>query len=443
MQKSNPIQRLTSLNFFPYMLFFFGLLVYHFCIRGGWGDDEWFYSILDNMSKREFIKMRYETWSSRLIIDYLLVSFVRIPILWKLLDSAVMVLALYSIAKIADCTSGKPLYTLMALLILVPANLYISTGWISTTLNYLWPFSLGLYSLTSIKKIISGEKIACFEYIFFFLAGLYGSNHEQMCALMVGFFCLFFVYMLCTQKKIHLFPLFMSAVSISCMGFILTAPGNAIRRTTEVNRFFQEFDSLSLFTHLEMGYSSTWFEFLMQPNIVFVLFAALLFSTVYARRQSVLIRWVAACPLIISVMFGVFADMFSGLFPVVDVIRNSLTRLGTGITISTPKTLFPDMVISLAFGCVLVALYNAFTDKKRALLAVIIAGAGFCSRMIMSFSPTIWESESRTFFFMYQSFIICTMLLFREFASTEKKSISVYFENAVFALSFLAIMNIL
>jgi hypothetical protein len=34
--------------------------------------------------------------------------------------------------------------------------------------------------------------------------------------------------------------------------------------------------------------------------------------------------------------------------------------------------------------------------------------------MVLSFSPTIWASSTRTFIFMYFSIIICTLLLFQE-----------------------------
>jgi hypothetical protein len=48
------------------------------------------------------------------------------------------------------------------------------------------------------------------------------------------------------------------------------------------------------------------------------------------------------------------------------------------------------------------------------LLVNIIFLAGFASRMIMIFAPTLYASSTRTFIFMYFSIIVCGIFVFKE-----------------------------
>ena len=74
------------------------------------------------------------------------------------------------------------------------------------------------------------------------------------------------------------------------------------------------------------------------------------------------------------------------------------------------------------------------------LLVNIIFLAGFASRMIMAFSPTLYASSTRTFIFMYFSIIICGTFIFKEILNnmeTVKISKLIAITGAITILSFI------
>lgn len=499
MKKLNEsVRTFAQKSYAPYVVYFVAVLVYHFFIRGGWCDDEWYATILDieNMNIKEFLLWRYETWTTRLLVEAATVTMANALLLWKIIDSLMMLLVAYALVQLFGDGTARFTCFVCTVLVLLPTKMYQDTGWVATTTNYLWPCALGLYALIAIKKTLANQKIKAFEYVLSFLAVNYACNAQQMCAILVCLFAIFFVYALALQKKVRPFLLFMFVVCTAWLIFGMVGKGNEARLAFSIERYFPDFASLSLFTKLEMGYSSTLFEYIMKPNVLFVLFAVLLCAAVFARQTpnsinqsspnqsetnaavhaatigviydttnditnvnptdaarqtpntttpavTKAIRWVASIPLIATLVFGAFSVLSEELFPVIALIRDALGNYGTGVVLSSPKTLFPDMIVTLVILCVFVALYWAFAGRRTALFSMLVFAAGFCSRMVMSFSPTIWASGVRTFFFMYQALVVCILLLYKSLKDSGAHRVCAWSENAVYVLCFLSVLNIL
>lgn len=420
---------LVKSSYFPFVILTFSLLFFHACIQVGHGDDTFFQSVLNENNIFEWLVCRYNDWSSRLIIEFFLTIISGHHIIWRLLNVTVMLIGAFSIAKIfSNKKSSTMNWLICAFILCLPHHLYHSAGWIATTLNYSWVVFLGLFAMIPIKKVTVNEKIAWYEYILYLCAMIYATNQEQMCLILFIVYFSFMCYRFYSTKKLNWFLLTGFLINLSSLIFILTCPGNANRKILETQNWFPDFVNMSLFRKIEMGYSSTLFEFIMKPNFIFFIFTVLLFVCVALKQKKIIYHFVALIPLSCGLIFSYLDKYFS-----VSVIKNSLTQYGTGLTFQ-PITWVPDIVISLVCICILISLFKIFESRNMFVLTTFIISLGFISRMVMSFSPTIWASLTRTYTFMYLSIIICSFILYQEIKK-RKERFSVLFSNYIIFFS--------
>ncbi|HAF86412.1 MAG TPA: hypothetical protein DCG32_08660 [Sphaerochaeta sp.] len=414
-QKTKNKVHLVQGEFSPFVLLAIGGLLLHVFLILNWGDDLYFRDTMqsENLTLSSFLAIRYNNWSSRLIIEALLVLIAHSPIVWWFLDTAIIVLAAHSLSRLLPKMDRRTNYLLVCLVFTYPFIDMRTAGWIATTMNYIWPLSLGLYAMVAIKKILQGEPLRIYHYVLSVLALLYAANHEQMGTLLVGFFVFFSVYQVVVQKKLHWFLLVQALLGIASVVFILIAPGNGIRTAWTIETQFPGYVALSLFDKLEMGFSSTLFGLVMEPNLSFIVFGLVLFLAAKVTKQSRMFLLIAAVPLFFSLVFGLLGPVFGKLLPFVGFIRGAMTETGTNPTFSDFISLVPDLLLIVICLSVLVSLYRIFVDKKDAWLVLLVLGAGFASRMIMAFTPSIWFSEDRTFIYLYFALIYCSVRLFQ------------------------------
>ena len=151
------------------LLGFYGVLaiLFHMCwLKLGGGDDYYFMTCLDDTSFGAFMVKRWYGWSSRLVIEGVLVLVLQQPILvWKVLDILVSVLIAWllcgffcsgygkhgsgsSIQTDKNTLSGTrtvvPLTSLILFLCLLLSYDFRemdSAGYMTTTINYWWPLA--------------------------------------------------------------------------------------------------------------------------------------------------------------------------------------------------------------------------------------------------------------------------------------------------------------
>lgn len=376
------------------------------------GDDIFFLNSLQDQTLWQYLSSRYETWTSRLIIETALIGVVRYSWLWRILDTAMVVVIAVAMSKLISAEEKRIRGLLIALLILAYPFIDISSaGWIATTVNYLWPLALGLVAMIPIKKMLLKETIFWWECPIYALSLLFAANNEQMCALLCGVYGVFLIYL---WKKRLLRPLLLIQLCIALLSliFILTCPGNDSRYISEISTWFPEYAQFSFFGKLELGFSSTLYHYVMEPNMLVLVFIVLMFVAIWTRKErSDMMLFGAGVLLICVLIFSTLGSFFEQWIPAVAEIRGALTTNGTLINPASFITWIPDLILLAISVLMLVMLYHSFDNKKLALLNVIILFSGFCSRLIMGFSPTIWASVDRTFIFMYFAIILCCVYL--------------------------------
>ena len=123
------------------------LLLAHTLIRADFGDDLAYQNILANQSLSSFLRERYYTWSSRVLIEAVMLLFVTGNVwLWKIADSLMVLLFLWAVSELFGGESVQEKLRAQMLMFcmiwIVPFFSLSSAGWITTTINYLWPLTL-------------------------------------------------------------------------------------------------------------------------------------------------------------------------------------------------------------------------------------------------------------------------------------------------------------
>ncbi|MBT2655288.1 hypothetical protein J7E81_08530 [Bacillus sp. ISL-18] len=431
-------------SYFPIMILSLGMLLIHFVLNLDHpGDDKSFMKVLsnDHLNPLAYLTTRYHTWSSRVLIEFILIFVVHFPVVWRLLDTGMMVLIAVSISKLIPTSKSREKnWLITGLLFMYPFVHMASAGWIATTLNYIWPLALGLFSMIPIKKYLCSEKVFWYEFLFYIPALIFAANQEQLCVILLSVYVVFTVYF-ALIKKVNWFMIVQTIISGISFLFIITCPGNAARNVKEVTRWFPEFNTISFPRKVEMGFSSSLFEFVMKPNIIFTLFSFLLLLCVVLTHHKKILRFIAGIPFASSLVFGIFNNELGGTFYAITKAKNSMTKFGTGIRLNSVTSWVPDLLLVVISLAVLISLYFLFKNKKTSLIALFILLLGFGSRMIMSFSPTIWASGPRTFLFMYVAFIILTVLLFQIILDSKSKIFKSLSINTVTVLAILSFFN--
>lgn len=385
-------------------LVFVVALVFSFRIKlTGFGDDDnLFLNPLINEhggSYLSFLKTRYSTWSSRIIIEIITLVSVQHHLIWRILNSIVMtmcaVLPAFLFKKTKDV---KPQSILLSVILfgLVPNSMFSETGWIATTTNYVFAAAMGLLALLSSTQLFVKKEPGFLIFIIGLVATLYAANQEQMLALLLGLNILFFIA-LCRSKKREYIATNIIFIILSAI-VIVSAKGNKIRYESEVSRWFPDFESLSFIKKIELGFASTMRHLFFDNQWVVLIFLASLLVLLYLKYRRSVFTVFAAIPLVGSLIIS-----NNQLFKInwITNMLNSFGQYGTSFTISDPKTWAADLILMIFLVCVLISIMLYFEFKVKALFVSIIFLGLIFTRMMMGFSPTIWASATRTFLFTY------------------------------------------
>ena len=409
------LRKLYKWDYFPFFVLFIATLIFHIVINLDAGDDLSFKMILHNNKLSDWLKLRYMTWSSRLIIEGIMVSIFAYAIaLWKIIDIFIIILLGVSISKIfIESNLRSNNWIIVGLIFIYPFTDMSSAGWGATTINYLWPLSLGIYSFVIIKKIFIGLEIKWYEYVCSTLALIFAANQEQMCVIllaMYGILCLYFI--LKHKSKIYIF--LQTFLCLASVLFIISCPGNAMRKYSEVSRWFPNYYMLSLANKVQLGFSSSLVNFISKPNIIFIIFSMLIAIVIIKKCKSKMFCIIGIIPLASCLSLPMLSKL-SGV-----VAQNNIITVDNFYLI---ESYIPIVLLGMVFVCTLLSLYFCFGNSPKAFLSIFILILGFSSRIIMGFSPTIWASSTRTFIFMYFSFIICSIMLYSEICKSKHENL--------------------
>lgn len=403
-------------------IFLLILLFLQLFLHTGWGDDLWFAE--ESSPLGEYLSARYKGWTSRLLIETGLKLLAAAPDwVWRSVNIMIVLLLVWIVADLfgieKDNTKLQAKIFFFALMWVVPMMCVREVGWMATTLNYLWPLTLGLVAARPIKHWVREEKCPAWEYAVCPLCLLCGANAEQGAALLFGGYLLFGAYMLYNKKRIPGFYFVLLFLVVASILFILTTPGNANRVAQETDRWFPEFADMGIWQKLLMGFIDTASYYVAaggsgRINYLFGLLTGILLAGMWHKRKErrfavkVMISFLPLLFFWIAGKAGTFllvnrGSRHSGWYIIGLFGLNRCLPTGAGafeflgwIPYSMDMVLLQAGVYLVLLICVMLTIYFLHGRSFETLFELVILGAGLLSRLIIGFSPSLYASGERT-----------------------------------------------
>lgn len=387
-------------------------------------DGEYFIKKSQEMSLKEFTIMRYNTWSSRNIIEYLSCIILRWPTwLWALTNALINTLTIYLILKLfVKKDEKKYVWITISFVLLYPMYEIASVGWGVGTINYTWVLAMLLLAIMPIKKMFNNEKVSKFMYIIYSLALIFACNQEQVCVVTFCIYLFFTIeHILSKPKKINKFLVFQLLITILSLIFIITCPGNYVRKNDEIRNYYIDYNSLGFFDKCTLGIISTMNSLVTGRNIVFLAFAIILVCCVFKNYNNKLYRIISLIPIISITVLGFGKEIVLNAFPYLSIYMDAFEK--TNLYLFTDSYLdiinyIPIIVDLVILGSIILSLLLIFKNIKNN-IAILTFTLGLISRVMMGFSPTVFASSDRTFLFFDFALIINCVLLWQEYSKDD------------------------
>lgn len=360
------------------------------------------------------LTMRWETWSSRVLIDTAVYSLLNETVIWQILTFTCFVLAFYSLnALVRRWLGSLSGWIVLAALLCYPMIDMNSAGWYATLPNYYWPLSCGLYTLLSCARelgIVEDAKRIVPRWLhaaITVLLAFFAASMELLAAAMTGILLLALAWGIKKGRRPVIIVLCLIA---SCTGIAmaLLCPGNAMRSAAETQTWWPAFSNLSFFEKIAIGLGSTMGEYLQGTRPIILVFSAVAAASIYAKRGRSAASVFSLVPLLTFLLIP-------------ELIRRGF--VGNGLLDALVLTDFgrENMGHALpAFSALLVALiliegYLLYGKSWKFVAFLGIGGTGLATRVAMGLSPTLFDSGERTFLFCDFALVGITLMLLADY----------------------------
>jgi|GEM_PF-1720337 len=419
----------------------------HSFTEANYSDDAWFSTMLDQYSILGFLNWRFHTWSSRVILEGILVVLAHSDfIVWRILDTLVCLLLVWAISQILSMQDWHaPLWITLSFCLL-PVGILYPAGWIATSTNYLWPLTAGMVSLVPLVRSLRGDtaqvdtsnkQLRILKKIASLLMLVVAANQEQIAAVLFGIYLCHLIgwYVVKRremaqqmnaieyEKKPRVYPFLPELVILlASLVFIVLCPGNTSRNIQEMSSWFPEYPNYSMGERLLMGMLDTvaYFGAGRAKQIILIVFVGILILVLdykYLKWSKVrdieplkaLMRWG------FSAIFGeavLLALVLLG-FPVRHMIEEGrlyhpsfyYDLMANRYLPQHDQCLYQNWQIALelglyglAFLAILGLLWAVADSAKEAVCMIVLTVLAMGSKAMLGFSPTVYASGYRTAF---------------------------------------------
>ena len=309
--------------------------------------------------------------------------------------------------------------------------------------GYVWVFGqIFIFSLISIRKMWDKEKIKVIPGILYVLSLIYSCNQELCCGVLLVTYVMFAIILtIRDKKKVNIFIYVQVLITILSIIFILTTPGNAIRKLDETVGYFPDYYSLSIIEKFSTGITATIGEMIANYSITFAVFTGIIAVYVYTNYKDKFVKAIGLVPFVFTMIFSYLNAVTNNIY-VIKLIRENF--LVEKVLIIPQNFNYIGSYINLIISLIIIVsifanLLLIFKNIKRS-IAFYVFGVGLVTRLTLAFSPTIFISQNRTFIIMEIADLICTLLIWQEFEKTADKKLKSKIYNTIV---FLAIVEYL
>lgn len=190
------------------------------------GDDAFF---INQSFSIDWLVGRYQQWSSRIVIEAILVLISKQLWLFRLFNAIIFatLLDVLTLSSFGRCLKGLCLVAIFFLFL--PVTLFLSAGWSATSINYLWPITAGILVIKGLETQNTSKKTVWLPVL-----TLFATNQEQVAVsiflLMMGKIIANAFHKIKTNSSYYL----VLAVTLANTLVIALSPGNQSRQTQSI-----------------------------------------------------------------------------------------------------------------------------------------------------------------------------------------------------------------
>ncbi len=413
------LTKLKRKNILKYLIVFTLIeIVYHLLMREYGGDTLSFYAReIKQMSPSSLFKATYDmyqTWSSRFLIEALtfIFSYGVKMFEFSIVDILMNAILLLSLMKLTDY---KHNLLLTCLLLMYPVHHMAGVGWIAGYTHYLWPVACIAAGLVSLKKMYDNEKFAWYEIPFYLGCIMLGANLEVGCAFYIIMLTLFSILMILNNffnLRFAIFTAIQYFIAITELILHLTCPGNNSRYGSSVGYWFFDYLSLSIQDKCAIAINSA-ASILFSADIIWILFCILLFLIALIKKDASTIA-LSAIPTSLVLLESILKPFSINIYPGISELfdkANANMRVDA-VNYNRPAVYVIFIAFMTALTIVLLLLIHYAKDLKSAIVICVIFGAALSTRLVLAFSPTVYESGFRTFMLLDYTLIFLIVKLY-------------------------------
>lgn len=437
-------------NYYPLIFLFLVVLVFNILIDIKKADFLWFLEKAKTTNMIDYLSFRYNNWTSRLIIEFVLVGILKFNyvLIFKTINTLVMFFIPVVLMKLfCKNKSVKKQILVITLFLSYNFKLMDTAGWYATLINYMWPLLCLLVGLIPIKNYLDNKKEKWYMYVIYSLNILFACNQEQCCALLFGIYLIFLIYTI-LNKRISKFSFISLLISLVSLLFILTCPGNSLRSIAETSLNYPEYSSFSFIQKVCLGFSTIMTEYITNYNVMLFILSLLLTIIIFKKYNNKLLRFFSVLPMSFILLFNYMNEFLISMNSKYGKIKNLFREINVkNYMFNKPKllivTFFSILFLILIVGLLIVILNKKEKQPVKKLLEnnyiLLIFLIGLASRLIIGFSSTIFASGFRTNIFFDFSIIVVIILLIDKYEKNINKE-----ENSILYLTtFISLLNMI
>ena len=360
------------------------------------GDDTNFTNQILDVGGVNWVLARYNNWSGRFFSDSMTAFFLpKSQILWAISNSFFATLLLYSINKLAFQKYSNLFFSMASLGYISLGILVDSSFWITGSFNYLWPISLGLFSLILVSNSYRNKKTR-YPAIYIACAILASFGVEQLTACLVCFSILANLKVAFSERAFRPSLFLYSFFTAMSSAIVILSPGSKNRVLEDSARWYPDFIHMSLLDKITSGVTwqfDYWITY-MSGTIVLLVFIIFI---VQIKKQNVS-KFEKLSSKILFALLAIAASLSISVIPV------NLTEF-VNFNDASLASFFPYFFWSMFFIVVYSLAIHLSPDTIE---SAFLVAAIFLSAALMYFSPTIYASGPRS---LAVPFVLHTILI--------------------------------
>ncbi|HEM3726278.1 TPA: hypothetical protein U1D16_001691 [Streptococcus suis] len=377
------------------------------------GDDAFF---VNQSFSIDWLVGRYQQWSSRIFIEAILVLISKQLWLFRVFNAIIFASLLDLLTQSSFGRQLKGLFLVVIFFLFLPVTLFLSAGWLATSINYLWPITAGIFVMKQLDKTVTTKTLLWLSVL-----TLFATNQEQVCITILLLLLGKLLFLAVTKEKIHYVHYLVLGLTVINVGLIALSPGNQSRQAQSIPTFFPEFAQFSLFDKMNLGISNTSKMLLVQQNMLMLFLITLLAIFIILHSQKLYIKCLSVIPLLVVPINIIFVTLIHNGYTIQSfsqylIEKQSSPALSRVLQlVATLLTNDVEIILNVGFILILLCILLCLWEMSQSLSLPYLFTVGFASHAMMGFSPSIFKSGDRTAFILYMIIIYAILSILTRF----------------------------